>query len=34
MCQGNKCKPGTAPSKCASCAGKGFMNYRQGPMTV
>lgn len=33
-CQGSKCKPGTAPSKCAACAGKGFMNYRQGPMTV
>jgi molecular chaperone DnaJ len=28
MCQGSKCKPGTAPSKCASCAGKGFMNYK------
>lgn len=34
MCNGNKCKPGTAPSKCTGCAGKGYMNYRQGPMTI
>lgn len=28
MCNGNKCKPGTAPTKCGACGGKGFMNYR------
>ena len=33
-CNGSKCKPGTAPSKCTSCGGKGFVNYRQGPMTI
>ncbi len=33
-CNGSKCKPGTAPSKCTSCGGKGYVNYRQGPMTI
>jgi len=33
-CNGTKCKPGTAPSKCFSCGGRGFINYRQGPMTI
>lgn len=34
VCNGSKCKPGTAPSKCASCGGKGYVNFRQGPMTI
>lgn len=33
-CKGNKCKPGTSPTKCNTCAGKGTMNYRQGPMVL
>lgn len=33
-CQGSKCKPGTAPAKCASCGGKGSVNFRQGPMVI
>lgn len=33
-CNGNKCKPGTAPSKCTGCGGKGYVNFRQGPMTI
>ncbi len=33
-CNGNRCKPGTAPSKCFSCGGRGFVNHRQGPMTI
>lgn len=33
-CQGAKCKPGTTPTKCASCGGKGSVNFRQGPMVV
>jgi len=33
-CNGSRCKPGTAASKCGTCAGKGTINYRQGPMTV
>eukprot|EP00357_Protocruzia_adherens_P006500 CAMPEP_0115015896 /NCGR_PEP_ID=MMETSP0216-20121206/27072_1 /TAXON_ID=223996 /ORGANISM="Protocruzia adherens, Strain Boccale" /LENGTH=488 /DNA_ID=CAMNT_0002386165 /DNA_START=152 /DNA_END=1618 /DNA_ORIENTATION=+ len=33
-CNGNKCKPGTAPSKCYTCGGRGTVHYRQGPMTV
>lgn len=34
VCSGSKCKPGTAPSKCTSCGGKGHVNFRQGPMTI
>lgn len=34
MCNGNRCKPGTAPGKCVACGGKGFSNFRQGPMTI
>lgn len=33
-CHGSKCKPGTAPAKCASCNGKGSVNFRQGPMVI
>lgn len=33
-CKGSKAKPGTAPSKCFQCGGRGTVSYRQGPMTV
>ena len=33
-CNGSRCKEGTKPTKCATCGGKGTINYRQGPMTV
>lgn len=31
-CSGSKCKPGTSPSKCGTCAGRGSISFRQGPM--
>jgi molecular chaperone DnaJ len=34
VCNGSKCKPGTSPTKCSTCAGKGTINYRQGPMQI
>lgn len=34
VCNGSKAKPGTSPIKCSSCAGKGTVNYRQGPMQI
>lgn len=33
-CQGSRCKPGTAPTKCTTCGGAGHINMRQGPMTL
>lgn len=27
-CSGSKCKPGTAPSRCSGCGGRGSINYR------
>lgn len=33
-CSGSKCKPGTSPTKCHTCSGKGTVNYRQGPMQI
>lgn len=33
-CSGSKCKPGTSPTKCHQCSGKGTVNYRQGPMQI
>jgi len=33
-CSGSKCKPGTSPTKCATCNGTGTMTYRQGPMHI
>ena len=33
-CKGNKCKPGTSPTKCQTCNGKGTINMQQGPMRI
>ncbi|MGA2360965.1 MAG: molecular chaperone DnaJ [Candidatus Aminicenantales bacterium] len=33
-CHGSKSKPGTAPSTCPLCGGKGQMRYQQGFFTV
>ena len=33
-CNGSKCKPGTSPTKCGACGGKGYVNYRQGLMSI
>jgi molecular chaperone DnaJ len=33
-CNGSKAKPGTSPTRCSACGGKGTVNYRQGPMTI
>lgn len=32
-CNGTKAEPGSQSTKCGTCAGKGTLNYRQGPMT-
>ncbi|EGR31479.1 hypothetical protein IMG5_108560 [Ichthyophthirius multifiliis] len=34
VCNGSKCKPGTSPTKCGTCGGKGTINIRQGPMIM
>lgn len=33
-CKGTKCKPGTAPSRCAACGGRGVVSFRQGSLTM
>ena len=33
-CSGTKCKPGTSPTQCGTCKGKGNVSYRQGPMVI
>lgn len=33
-CKGSKCKPGSSPSNCTSCQGKGSTTMRQGPMII
>lgn len=30
ICKGTKCRPGTNPTKCYTCGGKGNINYRDG----
>ncbi len=34
VCKGNKCSPGTHPSRCQTCHGSGTVNFRQGPMQI
>lgn len=33
-CKGSKSKPGTSPSTCGGCGGKGFQTIRQGPFMI
>jgi len=33
-CGGNKCKPGTAPTRCLSCGGSGTTIYRRGGIVM
>ena len=33
-CGGNKCKPGTAPTRCLSCGGSGSTIYRRGGIVM
>ena len=33
-CGGNKCKPGTAPTRCLSCGGSGSNIYRRGGIVM
>lgn len=33
-CKGTKVKPGTSPSKCANCGGRGVVFFQRGPMSI
>ena len=33
-CHGNRCKPGTAPSRCLACGGSGSTIYRQSSIVM
>lgn len=33
-CKGTRCRPGSAPTTCGACGGKGFQAMRQGPFVV
>ena len=33
-CKGTKVKPGTSPSKCANCGGRGAVFFQRGPMSI
>ncbi len=33
-CHGNKCKPGTAPTRCLACGGSGTTVYRQNSIVM
>ena len=33
-CHGTKVKPGTAPSKCTNCGGRGVVYFQRGPISV
>jgi molecular chaperone DnaJ len=33
-CKGTKVKPGTSPSKCTNCGGRGTIFFQRGPMSI
>jgi molecular chaperone DnaJ len=33
-CNGSKVKPGTSPSKCMNCGGRGVVFFQRGPMNI
>jgi molecular chaperone DnaJ len=33
-CKGTKVKPGTSPSKCSNCGGRGVVFFQRGPMSI
>ena len=33
-CKGTKVKPGTSPSKCTNCGGRGVVFFQRGPMSI
>ncbi|OMJ94814.1 hypothetical protein SteCoe_1999 [Stentor coeruleus] len=33
-CKGSKVKPGTSPSKCTNCGGRGVVFFQRGPMSI
>ena len=33
-CKGTKVKPGTTPSKCTNCGGRGVVFFQRGPMSI
>ena len=33
-CHGTKVKPGSAPSKCTNCGGRGVVFFQRGPMSI
>lgn len=33
-CNGNRCKPGTVPTRCLACGGSGTTTLRQGSMSM
>ena len=33
-CKGSKVKPGTSPTKCSNCGGRGVVFFQRGPMSI
>ena len=33
-CKGSKIKPGTSPTKCTNCGGRGVVFFQRGPMSI
>mmetsp|Transcript_25604 Transcript_25604/g.44719 ORF Transcript_25604/g.44719 Transcript_25604/m.44719 type:complete len:436 (-) Transcript_25604:3927-5234(-) len=33
-CKGSRAKPGTSPTKCVNCAGRGVVFFQRGPMSI
>ena len=33
-CKGSKIKPGTSPTKCSNCGGRGVVFFQRGPMSI